>query len=149
MKKLFSLKKLKRNHIVLGGLALAGVALLLHTQKCGILKQFFESSCTDDSSMYDMGPSIFDPDPFVELDNDGMSTRPITDDYVQQYNRFINGYRESPTMFPENYYDLPFRYEGPDKGILTSPGIPDSFGSNPINPNPNAPGLWIRQPFFF
>lgn len=102
------------------------------------------------SKDYDVGPSIRDPDPFVisKLEED-MPTRPITDDYVQTYNRKINGYREDPTMFPENYYKLPFRYEGPEAGILTSPGVPEKFGSNQINPDPNAADRWIRQNFSF
>lgn len=97
---------------------------------------------------YDIGSaSTMDPDPFVDLQNQ-MSTRPITDEWVQQYNRFINGYREKPTMFPENYYSLPFRYEGPAKGILTSPGMPHPFfGGNPMDPEPNWHSNWIRQPF--
>lgn len=114
---------------------------------------YFKSKSKSKSNLlfnYDVGPSIADPDPFSTLAlEDQMPTRPVTDDWVQDYNRFINGYREKPTMFPENYYDLPFRYEGPSKGILTSPGIPDSFGSNPINPNPNYWDRWIRQPFSF
>lgn len=99
---------------------------------------------------YDIGSaSTMDPDPFVDLQNQ-MSTRPITDEWVQQYNRFINGYREKPTMFPENYYSLPFRYEGPAKGILTSPGMPHPFfGGNPMDPEPNWHSNWIRQPFSF
>ena len=95
---------------------------------------------------YDIGSaSTMDPDPFVDLQNQ-MSTRPITDEWVQQYNRFINGYREKPTMFPENYYSLPFRYEGPAKGILTSPGMPHPFfGGNPMDPEPNWHSNWITQ----
>lgn len=137
--------KIKSNHILLGGLALAAFAVFVHTQRCGIFKQFF--NCTN--QVYDMGPAILDPDPFVDLENQMSMTRPITDEWVQQYNRFINGYREKPTMFPENYYKLPFRYPGPDKGILTSPGVPDRFGSNPINPDPNYWDRWIRQSFSF
>lgn len=143
------MKKINHSHaiILLGGLALAGTALFLYSQKCGLLKPLFKGQCNE-SSVYDMGPSIADPDPFAILAlEEAMTTRPITDDYVQDYNRFINGYREDPTMFPENYYKLPFRYEGPEKGILTSPGIPDSYGSNPINPNPNYWNNWIRQGF--
>ena len=140
--------KIKSNHILLGGLALAAFAVFVHTQRCGILKQFFQDQCVS-KSVYDMGPAILDPDPFVDLQNQ-MSTRPITDEWVQQYNRFINGYREKPTMFPENYYKLPFRYEGPAKGILTSPGMPHPFfGGNPMDPEPNWHNNWIRQPFSF
>jgi hypothetical protein len=141
--------KVNRNHILLGGLALAGAAIFIHYQKCGVLKPLFKNQC-DGKSVYDMGPSIADPDPFVlQQLEEAMSTRTLTDDYVQTYNRWINGYREKPTMFPENYYELPFRYPGPEKGILTSPGVPDSFGSNPINPEPNYWDRWIRQSFSF
>ena len=139
--------KIGRNHLLLGGLALAGAALFIYTQKCSILKPIFKDQCAGN---YDMGPSIADPDPFAILAlEEDMPTRTLTDDYVQTYNRYINGYREDPTMFPENYYKLPFRYEGPAKGILTSPGVPDRFGSNPINPDPNYWDRWIRQPFSF
>lgn len=140
--------KINRNHILLGGLALAVGAIFIYTQKCGILKPLFKNQCGISENMYDIGSaSTMDPDPFIsELE---MMTRPITDDYVQDYNRFINGYREKPTMIPENYYELPFRYDGPAKGILTSPGVPDSFGSNPINPEPNYWDRWIRQSFSF
>ena len=49
---------------------------------------------------YDIGSaSTMDPDPFVDLQNQ-MSTRPITDEWVQQYNRFINGYREKTDHVP-------------------------------------------------
>jgi hypothetical protein len=140
--------KISRNTIVIGGLFLAGAALFIHSQKCGILKPLFKNQCVDPRE-YDMGPSIADPDPFViqKLEEE-MLTRPITDDYVQTYNRYINGYRENPTMFPEDYYQLPFRFD-PRVGILSSPDVPDSFGSNPINPNPNYWDRWIRQDFSF
>ena len=144
------MKKIKigRNALVLGGLALAGAALLVYYQKCGILKPIFKNQCAAGKELYDMGPSIADPDPFAVLAlEEDMSTRTITDDYVQTYNRYINGYREEPTMFPENYYQLPFRYDTP-KGILTSPGMPHPFfGSNPMDPEPNWHNNWIRQPF--
>jgi hypothetical protein len=140
--------KIGRNHLLLGGLALAGAALLVYYQRCGILRPLFKNQC--DTSVYDMGPAIADPDPFAILElEEAMPTRPITDDYVQDYNRFINGYREKPTMYPENYYDLPFRYDTP-KGILTSPGMPHPFfGSNPMDPEPNWHNNWIRQGFSF
>lgn len=111
---------------------------------------FFKKKIFSKGIEYDVGPSIVDPDPFIisKLEEQ-MPTRPITDDYVQDYNRFINGYRDKPTMVPENYYSLPFRYDGPEKGILTSPGVPDRFGSNQINPDPNAADRWIRQNFSF
>lgn len=99
---------------------------------------------------YDMGPSIRDPDPFIlaKLEEE-MPTRTVVDDYTQSYNRWINGYREKPTMVPENYYKLPFRHNTP-KGILTSPDMPHPFfGSNPMNPEPNWHNNWIRQDFSF
>ena len=150
------IKKITRDHILWGGLALAGVALFIHTQKCGVLRQFFSSQCSssigNNNVPYDMGPSIADPDPFSILRAEEelyATTRPVTDDWVQDYNRFINGYREKPTMFPENYYKLPFRHNTP-KGILTSPGMPHPFfGANPMNPEPNWHNNWIRQPFSF
>lgn len=142
-----SYMKINRNHLVLGGLALAGAALFLYREKCGILRPLFKDQCAG-KDMYDMGPSIADPDPFAILAlEEAMPTRPITDDYVQDYNRFINGYREKPTMIPENYYELPFRHETP-RGILTSPGMPHPFfGSNPMDPEPNWHNNWIRQGF--
>lgn len=134
---------MKINIVLFGGIALAsGLAAYYY---------FNRNKKKNSSVPYDMGPSIADPDPFstLALENQ-MPTRPVTDDWVQDYNRFINGYREDPTMFPENYYDLPFRYEGPSKGILTSPGIPHPFfGANPLNPEPNWHNNWIRQPFSF
>ena len=141
--------KIGRNALVLGGLALAGAALFLYTQKCNMLKPIFKSQCAG-KEMYDMGPAIADPDPFAVLAlEEDMPTRTISDDYVQTYNRYINGYREEPTMFPENYYKLPFRYDTP-KGILTSPDMPHPFfGSNPMDPEPNWHKNWIRQPFSF
>jgi hypothetical protein len=130
---------MKIEHILIGGIGLAAFigSYYIFNKKKTLVR-------------YDMGPSIADPDPFVlQQLEEAMPTRPITDDYVQTYNRWINGYREKPTMFPENYYELPFRYPGPEKGILTSPGVPDSFGSNPINPEPNYWDRWIRQSFSF
>jgi hypothetical protein len=128
----------KIEHILIGGIGLAAFIGSYYIFKN---KTF---------NKYDMGPSIADPDPFVlQQLEEAMPTRTLTDDYVQTYNRWINGYREKPTMFPENYYELPFRYPGPEKGILTSPGVPDSFGSNPINPEPNYWDRWIIQSFSF
>jgi hypothetical protein len=127
--------------LVYGGIGLAAF----------IGSYYFFKSKSIINKVYDMGPAIADPDPFVlQQLEEAMPTRTLTDDYVQTYNRWINGYREKPTMFPENYYELPFRYDwrNPDS-ILTSPGVPDSFGSNPINPEPNYWDRWIRQSFSF
>lgn len=128
--------------LVFGGIGLAAFigSYFIFSKKPLLKKEGIE---------YDVGPSIVDPDPFVisQLE-EAMPTRTIVDDYTQSYNRWINGYREKPTMFPENYYKLPFRHDT-SSGILTSPGVPDRFGANEINPDPNYWDRWIRQGFSF
>ena len=132
---------MKTEYLIIGGIGLAAFigSYFLFTKKLPFFNKSFD---------YDVGPSIRDPDPFIlsKLEEE-MPTRTIVDDYVQAYNRHINGYREEPTMIPENYYKLPFRHDT-TQGILTSPGVPDKFGANEINPDPNAPNMWIKQGFF-